>query len=132
MNGIRLQINDEDILKRFKTQNELVVGVNISGMGAGSIEKVTRIISKCLHVRHLGANALELCFFARGLIDMYIDLRGKIRVTDMAAGYLISKEAGGLLFNPKGELLDSDFSLDNRLSFIAVNNREFLQLLQST
>jgi myo-inositol-1(or 4)-monophosphatase len=132
MNGIRLQINDEDILKRFKTQNELVVGVNISGMGAGSIEKVTRIISRCLHVRHLGANALELCFFARGLIDMYIDLRGKIRVTDMAAGYLISKEAGGLLFNPKGELLDSDFSLDNRLSFIAVNNREFLQLLQST
>ncbi|HXW11381.1 MAG TPA: inositol monophosphatase family protein, partial [Nitrososphaeraceae archaeon] len=71
-------------------------------------------------------------FFARGLIDMYIDLRGKIRVTDMAAGYLISKEAGGLLFNPKGEPLDSDFSLDNRLSFIAVNNREFLQLLQST
>jgi myo-inositol-1(or 4)-monophosphatase len=132
MNGIRLKINGDDNLKRLKTENELVVGVNISGMGAGSIEKVARIISKCLHVRHLGANALELCFFARGLIDMYIDLRGKIRVTDMAAGYLITKEAGGLLFNPQGELLDSDLSLANKLSFIAANNKEYLQLLQSS
>ncbi len=85
MNGVRLKINDNDIREGVKGQNELVVGVNISGMGADSIEKLIKIISKCLHVRHLGANALELCFFARGLIDMYIDLRGKIRVTDLAS-----------------------------------------------
>ncbi len=132
MNGIRLRIYDNDIRQRDKAQNELVVGVNISGMDACSIERVAKIISKCLHVRHLGANALELCFFARGLIDMYIDLRCKIRVTDLAAGYLITKEAGGILFNPQGGYLDSDLSLDNRISFIAAKNREFLQLLQAS
>ncbi len=131
MNGVRLKINDYDIRGQVKTQNDLVVGVNISGMGTGSTEKVAKIISKCLHVRHLGANALELCFFARGLIDMYIDLRDKIRVTDLAAGYLIAKEAGGILFNPQGGYLDSDLSLNNRISFIAAKSREFLQLLQA-
>jgi myo-inositol-1(or 4)-monophosphatase len=130
MNGKVLNIHDDDIRGWDKTQNELVIGVNISGMDAGGIERVTKIISKCLHVRHLGANALELCFFARGLIDMYIDLRGKIRVTDLAAGYLITKEAGGILFDPQGGYLDSDLSLDNRISFIAAKSKEFLQLLQ--
>jgi len=132
MNGGRLKININDIRGGVTSQNELVVGVNISGMGTDSLEKLVKIISKCLHVRHLGANALELCFFARGLIDMYIDLRGKIRVTDLAAGYLITKEAGGMLFNPQGEYLDSDLSLHNRISFIAAKNRKFLQLLQGS
>jgi myo-inositol-1(or 4)-monophosphatase len=132
MNGVRLKININDIRGGVTSQNELVVGVNISGMGTASLEKLVKIISKCLHVRHLGANALELCFFARGLIDMYIDLRGKIRVTDLAAGYLITKESGGMLFDPQGEYLDSDLSLHNRISFIAAKNREFLKLLQGS
>jgi myo-inositol-1(or 4)-monophosphatase len=75
---------------------------------------------------------LNCVFFARGLIDMYMDLRGKIRVTDLAAGYLIATEAGGTLFTPQGESLDSDLSLDNRLSFIAAKNKEFLQLLEQS
>jgi len=131
MNGLRLKIDDNNIRRGVKDQSELVVGVNISGINSDDIERLSRIISKCLHIRHLGANALELCFFARGLIDLYIDLRGKIRVTDLAAGYLIAKEAGGFLFNPQGEYLDSDLSLHNRISFIAAKNREFLELLQS-
>ena len=131
MNGVRLDVSDSNTLGRVKTKNELVVGINVSGMGSGSIEKVTQIISQCLHVRHLGANALELCFFARGLIDMYIDLRGKIRVTDLAAGYLITKQAGGMLFTPQGESLDSDLSLHTRISFVAAKNREFLEILKA-
>jgi myo-inositol-1(or 4)-monophosphatase len=130
MNGLRLKIDLDDANRGAKSQSELVVGVNISGMNNANIGKLSKIISKCLHVRHLGANALELCFFARSLIDMYIDLRGKIRVTDLAAGYLIATEAGGTLFNLQGESLDSDLSLDNRISFIAAKNKESLQLLE--
>ncbi|HZD33664.1 MAG TPA: inositol monophosphatase family protein [Nitrososphaeraceae archaeon] len=129
MNGIRLRISDNYILR---SKNDLVVGINISGMSAASTEKLAKIISQGLHLRHLGANALELCFFTRGLIDMYIDLRGKIRVTDLAAGYLITKEAGGMLFDPCGETLDSDLSLHNRISFIAAKSKEFFQLFQGS
>ena len=47
-------------------------------------------------MRHLGANALEMAFFAQGLIDVFIDFRKRIRIQDIAAGYLLVKEAGGL------------------------------------
>ena len=51
------------------------------------------------HTRHFGANALEMAMFAQGLMDIFIDLRGKIRIQDIAAGYIIVKEAGGLLLD---------------------------------
>ncbi len=45
--------------------------------------------------RHFGSAALEGCYVASGKIDAYIDVRGALRVFDIAAAYLITKEAGG-------------------------------------
>ena len=42
------------------------------------LDEISRVISFSSHIRHFGANALELCYFARGFIDAYIDIRGKI------------------------------------------------------
>jgi len=39
---------------------------------------------------------LSLCHVASGLIDAHVDLRGSLRSTDVAAGLLILKEAGGV------------------------------------
>lgn len=127
MNGTRLRVQDTS---KEKDSNDLVIGVNLSGVSGERFEELSRIISRFLHIRHLGANALELAFFTRNLIDVYIDLRDKIRVTDMAAAYLIVREAGGMLFTPQGEDLDFDMSLNKRISFMAARNKEFLQLLQ--
>ena len=69
-----------------------IVGINVSGATPELVKKIQPIFENSNHSRHLGANALELALFARGLIDIYIDLRDKIRVTDMAAGYIIAKE----------------------------------------
>jgi myo-inositol-1(or 4)-monophosphatase len=49
------------------------------------------------YARHLGSAALEGCYVASGRIDAYIDLRGVLRVFDVAASQLIVKEAGGKL-----------------------------------
>jgi myo-inositol-1(or 4)-monophosphatase len=57
---------------------------------------------------------------------VYVDLREKIRVTDMAAGYLIAKEAGGIILDQKLKPLDSDLRYETRLSFIAAANKEIL------
>ena len=78
------------------------------------------------HTRHFGANALEMAMFARGLMDIFIDLRKKIRIQDIAAGYLIVKEAGGLLLDEKFESLDADLSYETRVSFIAAANQKIL------
>ena len=74
---------------------------------------------------------MEMAFFAQGSIDVFIDFRKKIRIQDMAAGYLLIKEAGGLLFDENLEPLDSDISYEARLSFVAAASKEILNEILS-
>ena len=64
--------------------------------------------------------------FSQGLMDVFIDLRNKIRIQDIAAGYIIVKEAGGLLLDSEYNSLDADLSYETRVSFIAAANQEIL------
>ncbi|MCJ7635858.1 MAG: hypothetical protein MUO21_00040, partial [Nitrososphaeraceae archaeon] len=102
---------------------DVLIGANVSGIPLNILYEISKVISFSSHIRHFGANALELCYFARGFMDAYIDIRGKIRSTDMAAAYLIVKEAGGKLYSPNGQELDSELGLKTKISFYAVSNR---------
>jgi myo-inositol-1(or 4)-monophosphatase len=64
-------------------------------------------------------------------LDAYIDIRGKIRVTDVAAAYLVVKEAGGKLFAPNGSELDSSLTGNERVSFLAVSSDSLFSDLAS-
>ena len=110
---------------------DVLIGTNVSGVPLNILDEISRVISFSSHIRHFGANALELCYFARGFIDAYIDIRGKIRSTDMAAAYLIAKEAGGKLYSPNGHELDSELGLNKTLSFYAVSNKRLFDLIKS-
>jgi len=110
---------------------DVLIGTNVSGVPLNILDEISRVISFSSHIRHFGANALELCYFARGFMDAYIDIRGKIRSTDMAAAYLIAKEAGGKLYSSNGQELDSELGLKNKLSFYAVSNKKFFDLIKS-
>ncbi len=110
--------------KTTKYTKDMVIGLNISGLSENLFVSISKLVSSVNHIRHLGANALEVCYFAQGSIDAYIDLRGKIRAIDMAACYLIAKEAGGFIFDTTGNDLDCDLSVNSRMSFIAVSNSE--------
>ena len=121
LNGARMHVKTRHDEGRY-----YVVGMNVSGVKPEKIERLKPIMSKSNHLRHLGSNALELCIVARGLMDVFIDIRGKIRVTDMAAAYLIVKESGGILISEDGKHLDSELEVDSRLSFIAAANRRVL------
>ena len=70
--------------------------------------RLTALIAQTKHIRHFGANALELCFVADGLTDAFVDIRGKLRTTDVAAGFLILKEAGGIVTTPDNRALTSN------------------------
>ena len=67
-----------------------------------------------------------MAMFAEGLIDIFIDLRKKIRIQDLAGGYLLIKEAGGLILDENLEPLDSDLSYETRLSFVAASSKNVL------
>lgn len=111
---------------------DVLIGTNVSGVPLHILDEISKVISFSSHIRHFGANALELCYFARGFMDAYIDIRGKIRSTDMAAAYLIAKEAGGKLYSSNGQELDSELGLKNKLSFYAVSNKRLFDLIKSS
>src|ERR671911_896849 len=111
---------------------DVLIGTNVSGVPPNILDEISKVISFSSHIRHFGANALELCYFARGFMDAYIDIRGKIRSTDMAAAYLIAKEAGGKLYSSNGQELDSELGLKNKLSFYAVINKKLFDLIKSS
>lgn len=123
--------NDQQIRVRSNDPIYKIVGVNISGASTDLVKRLRPIFEKHEHLRHFGANALEMAFFARGLLDIFIDLREKIRIQDIAAGYLIVKEAGGLLLDADLNPLDADLSYDTRISFIAASNQKILDEIMS-
>ena len=109
-----------------------VVGLDLNTYKAKEvIPKVTALIVNTRHIRHFGANALEICYVANGLTDAFIDLRGKIRTTDVAAGFLIVKEAGGIVTTPDNKALNVKLDPKQKLSFIASANMEIHQKIVS-
>lgn len=99
-----------------------IVGVNTSGAGPQMLAELGRLFEN--HTRHLGANALEMALLADGRIDAMVDLRGKIRVQDLAAGMHLVKAAGGVVLGADGGPLDSDLGYGTRLSFVAASSSE--------
>lgn len=110
---------------------EAVVGVDFSSFRARQVvNRLIRILEKTQHLRHLGANALEICYVADGTIDAFIDVRGKLRVTDVAAAQLILIEAGGIIKDPTGGRLDAPLTATERVSFVAASNKFIYDAIQ--
>ena len=113
--------------------SDAVVGVDLSRGPSSLASRLARIVSGVKRQVHLGANALEMCYVAEGRTDSFVDLRGRIRVTDLAAAYLIAIEAGAKVTDGRGEALRLYFDLSHRFSFVASANarlhREMLALV---
>lgn len=61
---------------------------------------------KCNDIRRFGSCALELCYLAAGMCELYFEIR--VFPWDYAAGFLILREAGGILKGLRGEELKFD------------------------
>jgi myo-inositol-1(or 4)-monophosphatase len=104
---------------------EAVIGVDLNSYKVETIApRLSRLIGRTKHIRHFGANALELCFVADGTTDAFVDVRGKLRTTDMAAAWLILHEAGAVMTGPGGEMLNVRLDPRQRVEFVASANRQ--------
>ncbi len=83
--------------------------------------------------RDLGSIAASLSLFSEGKFDAYVIMKGQTRVLDIAAGYLIAKEAGAKFsdFNLKS-ISSIPLSIDKMFSFIAGSNKETFSSLSRT
>jgi myo-inositol-1(or 4)-monophosphatase len=111
---------------------DAVVGLDLNSYKVKEIvPQLTGLIQKTKHIRHFGANALELCYVADGTTDAFIDIRGKLRTTDMAAAFLIVNEAGGTVTTPAGDALDVKLDPKQKIKFIASGNKQIHRTILS-
>lgn len=108
---------------RTTSLEDAVIGLDLNTYKVKEIgPKLSDLIQHTKHIRHFGANALELCFVAEGLTDAFVDIRGKLRTTDVAAGFLILKEAGGTVTAPDGQMFDVKLDPKQTVTFVASGN----------
>ena len=86
-----------------------------------NLQKLTPLIRRFYRIRILGSSALTLCQIAGGSIEAFINLRKNNRLVDVAAGMLILKEAGGIIFSLEGIEIDHELSIDVKFPFLACN-----------
>lgn len=111
---------------------DALVGLDLNSYKVREIApQLTSLIQKTKHIRHFGANALELCYVADGTTDAFIDIRGRLRTTDLAAAYLIVKEAGGAVTTPLGEALEAKLDPKQTVKFVASGNTRIQKTILS-
>jgi myo-inositol-1(or 4)-monophosphatase len=66
-------------------------------------------------IRTLGCTSMEMVMVASGKLDAFVDLRGMLRIVDVAAGRLILEEAGGVITNVAGEKLHLDGNMNSKM-----------------
>jgi myo-inositol-1(or 4)-monophosphatase len=103
--------------------SESVLDADISGTSEPVIAGLVPLLSSVKRVVHYGANALELCLLAEGKIDAFVDVRGRMRVTDIAGGCLIAREAGAVISVTEDSRSAQELRLDNRFGLVASANR---------
>jgi myo-inositol-1(or 4)-monophosphatase len=97
--------------------------------------KTSRIVGigdKVRRIRTLGSTSLEMAMVASGKLDAFIDLRGMLRVVDVAAGKLILEESGGTITDAAGKELHLNRDMWQKTDLIGSNgllHREILKLI---
>jgi len=130
--GVVLNLVTGDLFSAEKTRGARLNGRRIK-VGLKTLDKplvaslylrsnlgLQRLFEK---VRCMGAVALELAHVAAGGIDALIDERGHLKVTDVAAGKLLVEEAGGVVTDLEGNLLNQCATKLNRVSLVASGSR---------
>ncbi|AIF85563.1 inositol monophosphatase/fructose-1,6-bisphosphatase family protein [Candidatus Nitrososphaera evergladensis SR1] len=122
-NGKRIRVREAG--------DDVVIGMNVSGINDDVIKRLAPVMSKANHVRQLGSLAIELCYLAKGSLDASIDFRGKVRPVDIAAACLIVREAGGQVYSDKGVDLDCELGVETRVSFVATAHEKVFRDLST-
>ncbi len=109
---------------------EAIVSIDVSSTPE-RLDMAIPVMKAARRVRSLGAASLEICHVASGVLDAYVDLRGKIRTLDFAAAMLILQESGGF-FNLLGaDEEEIPLTRLGRFSIIAAANENLYSQIAS-
>lgn len=102
MNGEKISVSDRAL-------SESIIGFGPSPyykeeLGRKTFDSLFSIFMRCADVRRTGSAAIDLANVAAGRIDGFFEMR--LSPWDVAAGYLLVKEAGGVITDLDGHDID--------------------------
>lgn len=73
------------------------------------MDNVRKILDNCQDIRRLASAAIDMCWVACGRLEGYCET---VSLWDMAAGFVIAKEAGAMIsnFGPENSFLPKEFN----------------------
>jgi NAD+ kinase len=102
-------------------------------MGDGAHPDAFAVAKRVRSSRAYGCASIEMALVATGAADGFLmnseNRHRSIRVIDIAASYLLLKEAGGDVFNLDGTEFDMPLDLKHRSNFLAVANRDVYDMV---
>jgi myo-inositol-1(or 4)-monophosphatase len=117
-NGAKIKTSNTTVL------DKAVLSVDVS-RAPDSVKKIIPLVKVAKSIRSLGSAALEICQVASGHLDAYVDVRGRLRMFDIAAAMLIVKEAGGVFLQPNSSSFRNYPLVElSRFSVIASANKK--------
>jgi fructose-1,6-bisphosphatase/inositol monophosphatase family enzyme len=139
--GIVRNIPTGDVFEAVKGQGATLNGKPIKARKLQSKEKPSlsivfgkkaddfalQMASTWANVRSFGCAALEVSLVGSGALDAYYHGYSSLRVTDIAAGMLILREAGGECYDGTFKRLVMDLTLEKRTAMLACGDRTFAQ-----
>jgi len=92
-------------------------------------ERVVELSKAVNRIRCYGCASLELCYVACGALDAFVDVRGKQRIVDIAAGMIVLEEAGGVITDDRGMSLRGKIAKINVVASNRSLHPKILELL---
>jgi len=102
-----------------KNLKDATVGVFAYGLTTNTLNFIKD--RKVKRIRIFGSVALEMCYVARGALDAFINVNKTTRLCDIAGGYVILKESGGVVTDRDGRSLNMSLDVRERTSLICSN-----------
>lgn len=88
-----------------------------------SSRDMNNLYSNVRRMRIMGSIAIEMCYLAEGIYDVFLDTQA-VRVLDIAASQLIIKEAGGYITDLNSNVLSSQVDLLEKTTIVATPNKK--------
>ncbi|MBI2079180.1 hypothetical protein HYT84_00315 [Candidatus Micrarchaeota archaeon] len=114
-NGEKIKLDEE-------ISNPPLVSADF-GRDEVSSSKIFPNLSKFAYMRMLGAATLEMAATASGIVDAYVDVRGKLLITH-TAGIMLMKEAGIIISDKHGNEITQTLDQDTRFTIIACREKK--------
>lgn len=128
LNGLRVTPS------KVKELKEAIVGFDLDYPDRSDLYKVIPLLRRVKKIRKIGSNSLELSYVSSGGYEAFLDLRNILSPENFASAKLIIEEAGGIISDEKGNLIEGEIILTRKQNIVASGNstlhEEILELIE--